>query len=263
MRINKSFILLFSIVIIIFFSSFTYSLSPSGGTVAAGTPQTSPTDGSGNNSAYAGNITYLGISGVSVTQTWQGYFGNVTGGITLADSSANAIYNWTLTEPSGEVYSSTNSSITWSSIQCFNFTANATGSVGSAGSTNLAGTNLTVLETRYNIISDDLDGVNETFSFTPAGEGHDAFVTASLSFSSAECLSTKLNNATGLLGANQFEEVLLYEPTTSSVVFASILEEGILNGFNQQDNDFQMIVLEDGHGADTTSTPYFFFVELQ
>ena len=120
-------IFLFSIIL---FSSSAISLTPSGASVSPLAPQTAPSDSSGNNSAYAGNITYLGISGISVTQSWQGYFGNVSGAIILADNNNNAIYNWTLAEPSGEVYSSTNSSITWSSIQCFNFTANATGSAG-------------------------------------------------------------------------------------------------------------------------------------
>ncbi len=119
------------------------------------------------------------------------------------------------------------------------------------------------METQFGILSDDVDGVNETFSFTPAGDGHDLFYTSNLQFSAGECLSTKLFNSGGGQATNQFEEALLYEPTSSSVIFASILEEGALNGFNQQDNDFEMIVLENGHGTDTSSTPYYFYVELQ
>ncbi len=264
--IKSSFIFIISLLtlsIVGVLISLSSAIQPNGGTVTPGTPQTAPSDTAGNNSAYAGNITFLGITGVVTTQTWQGYFGNVSGAIRLGDSSSNVIYNWSLAEPSGEVYSSTNSSITWTSIQCFNFTANTTGSAGSAGATNLAGTNLTLLEARYNIGDSDVDGVNETFSFAPAGDGHDAFTTANLAFTSGECLSTKAYDSSGSSVANRFEEVLLYEPATSSVVFASLLEQGTLNGFNSQDNDFEMIVLEDGHGADTTSTPYFFFVEIQ
>jgi len=238
------------------------AVTPTGGSVTAGTPQTTTADTAGNNSAFAGNTTYISITAFSSTQAWQGYFGNVSGTIQLADASDNIIYNWTLAEPQGEVYSSTNSTITWPNIQCFNFTANVTGSAGAAGATNLAGTNLSVLESRFNILTDDVDGVNETFSFTPSGDGHDAFTTANLQFSAGECLSTKVYSPSGPV-ANQFEEIIMYEPATTSVVFASLLEEGTLNGFNSQDNDFEMIVPEDGHGTDTSTTTYYFFVELQ
>ncbi len=231
--------------------------------ITAGTPQTTQADPAGNNSAFAGNITFLGITAFSTTQTWQGYFGNVSGTIQLGDASDNILYNWSLAEPAGEIYSSTNSTINWANLQCFNFTANTTGSAGSNGETNLAGTNLSVLETRFGILTDDADGVNETFSFSPAGDEHDNFFIASLQFSAGECLSTKPFNSSGASAVNQFEEVLLYDPVGSSVLFTSILEEGTLNGFNAQDNDFQMLVLEDGHGTDVTTTTYFFFSELE
>ena len=264
---KKSKYILLGILSLVFLStlffSFVNAVTPTGGSVTPGSPQTAPADTAGNNSAFAGNTTFLGVTAYSTTQTWQGYFGNVSGTIQLADASDNVIYNWTLAEPEGEVYASTNSSITWGNIQCFNFTANGTGGLGTAGSTNLGGANLTVLESTFNIGSSDADGVNETFSFVPAGDGHDAFTTASLSFGAGECLSTKLFNSGGGQASNQFEEVLLFEPATSSVVFTSLLEEGALNGFNSQDNDFQMMVLEDGHNSDVSATPYFFFVEIE
>ncbi len=255
-------LLILFVSIFVFFIFPAHSIQPTGGSVTAGTPQTAPADSAGSVPAQAGNVTPLNIVGYSSTQSWQGYFGNVSGTIQLADASDNVIYNWTLAEPSGEVYASTNSSIIWENIQCFNFTANATGSVGSAGTTNLAGTNLSVLESRFGILSDDVDGVNETFSFTPAGDPHDQFFTANLQFSAGECLSTKVYSPSGPV-ANQFEEALLYEPITSSVIFASLLEKGTLNGFNNQDNDFEMIVPEDGHGTDTSTTTYYFFVEIE
>ncbi len=241
------------------------AITPTGSSVTPGTPQTTQADTAGNDSAFAGNTTFIAITAFSSTQTWQGYFGNVSGVIQLADNSDNVIYNWTLAEPSGEVYASTNSSVSWPFIQCFNFSANGTGSASgeTAGGTNVKGVNLTVLESSFGILTDDVDGVNETFSFTPAGDGHDLFYTANLQFSAGECLSTKNYNSGGTPAANNFEEVLLFEPVTSSLVFASILEEGTLNGFNGQDNDFEMLVLENGHGTDTSTTTYYFFVELE
>ena len=258
----------FSIILVLFISTVilfifpAHSIQPTGSSVTPGTPETAPADNAGSVPAQAGNVTPLNIIGYSSTQSWQGYFGNVSGTIQLADASDNVIYNWTLAEPSGEVYASTNSSITWGNIQCFNFTADGIGTAGTAGATNLGGTNLSVLEANFGMLTDDVDGVNETFSFTPAGDGHDLFYTANLQFSAGECLSTKVYSPSGPV-ANQFEEILLYEPATSSVVFASLLEKGALNGFNNQDNDFEMIVPENGHGTDTTATTYYFFVEIQ
>ena len=72
--------------------------------------------------AWAGNVTGLNISAQSITQAWQGYFGNVTGIITLDDSYNRTLYDWTLADPEGEVYAA-NDTVTWTNIQCFNFTA--------------------------------------------------------------------------------------------------------------------------------------------
>ena len=54
--------------------------------------------------AYAGNITELNIVGTTITQTWQGFVGNVSGTITLDDSENNTLINWSLGDPEGEVY---------------------------------------------------------------------------------------------------------------------------------------------------------------
>jgi hypothetical protein len=255
------FLACFSTIMLI---SSVSSVGPSGGTVSPGTPETAPADAAGSHQAQAGNVTYIGITGFSTTQSWQGYFGNVSGTIQLADASDNVLYNWSLAEPEGEVYASTNNSISWANVQCLNFTANGTlSSAGETpGATNLGGYNLTQIENMFNISSDESDGLNETFSFLPSGDGHDAFTTANLLFSAAECLSTKVYSSAGPV-ANQFEEALLYEPTTRSIIFASILEKGILSGFNNQDNDFEMLVLENGHGTNVVSTTYYFFIELE
>mgnify|MGYP001572442383 CR=1 FL=1 len=243
--------------------SVVQAIQPNGGSTTVIRTETAPADTAGNHSAYAGNLTELTIAGFATTQSWQGYFGNVSGAIELSDASGDIIYNWSLSSPQGEVYSSTNSTITWTNIQCFNFTANGTGgsSGETAGATNLKGTNLTVLETRFNIASDDVDGVNETFNFTQGADGHDAFFTANSQFSASECLMTHVYSPSGST-SNQFEEVLLFEPATSSVVFASLLEDS-MSGYDNLAHDFEILVLEDGHSSDTSTTTYYFFVEIE
>ena len=235
---------------------------PYGAGVTEERSETAPIDSAGNDSAIAGNVSELTIKSYTTTQSWQGYFGNVSGVIQLADANDKVMYNWSQTSPTGEVYSSTNGTgIQWANIQCFNFTAmgNYTAESGTGGTTNLYGTNLSQLESAFNVAWDDVDGVDETF--TLIGSGHDLFYTANKQFDIGECRNTRIYNASGVGGDGQFEEVLLYEPVTTSVIFASILDENVL-GFDSASHDFEMLVLEDGHGTDTSVTVYYFYAEL-
>lgn len=217
----------------------------------------------GNITAFAGNITEITTpEGIGKTQAWAGYFGNASGTIMLADSSDNVMYNWSLASPEGEIFASINNSILWDNIQCFNFTAAGTyqDESGNGGTTSLYGKNLTQLETEYNIKTDDLDGVDETFYLYGLGT-HNTFYVNSKEFTEGECWNTRILDWTGFGQDNHFEEVLLYEPTTSSVVFTALLNQDVL-GFDNRTHDFEMIVLEDGHLTDTTVTTYYFYAVM-
>ncbi|MBR9705752.1 hypothetical protein GOV14_01835 [Candidatus Pacearchaeota archaeon] len=197
----------------------------------------------GNHSAIAGNVTEITITGASITQAWQGYYGNVSGTIQLADSSDNIFYNWSTTDAEGEIFASTNDSISWSDVGCFALTNDS-----------ISG-NLTLLESTFGIASSDADGVNETFTLN----NHAGFSIATTSFSSGECNNTKVF---GPNGAATFDEALMYDSGTNSTVFASILSDDT-SGFDSSVHDFEMLVLEDGHSGDVSTTPYFFYVELE
>lgn len=256
--------IVFVVVVLSVFSVPLFAVEPFGANITVGSSERAPVDNPTGVQAQAGNVTGLTISGYSVTQSWQGYYGNVSGTITLADAGDNVLYNWSVAEPEGEIYATTNSSVQWPTIQCFNFTATGTYADDSsqAGGTSLFGTNVSQLEASFNIGEDDVDGVNETFSLLGSGT-HDAFFTSQQEFSEGECPNTRSFSDAGSGESDKFEEVLLYEPETASVIFASIIEEESVLGFNQEDNDFQMLVLEDGHGIDTATTTYYFYVELQ
>lgn len=217
----------------------------------------------GEMDAFAGNITNIAIpQGLTITQSWQGFFGNVSGTIMLGDASDNVMYNWSLASPEGEVLASTNSSVLWSHIQCFNFTASGTyqDESGNGGSTNLYGTNLTQLEAQYGIEPNDLDGVDETFLLQGAGT-HNTFYINSNEFEEGECYNTRIIDSSGFGQDDHFEEVILYEPVTSSVVFCAILNENI-PGFDDKPHDFEILVLEDGHDTDTSTTTYYFYAVM-
>jgi hypothetical protein len=190
--------------------------------------------------AQAGNVTELNIVGVSTTQTWQGYFGNVTGTIQLANSNDNMMYDWALADPEGEIYATRLDSVSWENIECFNWTENGSW-----------------LESNFNIASDDVDGVNETFN----EYNHPVFYTNNIEIEMNSCMSTNIYDSSGISNNNYYDEVLLWDG--NDVIFTSLLEETSVLGFDGKDHDFEMLVLEDGHGTDLDTTPYYFYVELQ
>jgi hypothetical protein len=268
-RVNRLFFL--SVLLIVLLSVTVLAVEPFGATVTPTTPSVrAPEDIAGSDpNAIAGNITDMTVSGFSVTQSWQGYFGNVTGVITLSDANDNVMYNWSVASPEGEIYASTNQTVEWNYIQCFNLTATGTYTSDTAnnGSTSQYGTNMTILEDEFGIAFDDNDGVNETFNYNgtqPQGENliHDLFYTNNLLFTPGECVATHLFADSNSSEDSAFQEVLLYEPSTYSVVFMTILDEDE-RGFDDNPHDFQMIVLENGHGTDVATDTYYFWVELE
>ena len=261
--------IIFLIALLVFISSvsvFTNAIEPNGASINATRSERANASQPTSQEAQAGNVTQLNIFAYSTTQSWQGYFGNVSGVIQLADSNSYALYNWSLANPQGEVYASTNATISWTNIQCFNYTATGTytNEAGNGGTVNLYGTNLTLLESQFGIKNTSVDGVDETFTLIHGGAGqHDEFYTANKQFSEGECISTRLFSNTGTGENDKFEEVLLYEPTTASIIFTALIEPENVAGFDGNDYDFEMLVLENGRNGDTATTTYYFFVELE
>jgi len=237
---NKLSLILFISLVILALPSLVLAISPSGASLTSISNETGSLDPAGSHSAIAGNLTEVDVASTVTTQTWQGYFGNVTGTVQLADGSDNVMYNWSLASPEGEIYASVNNSVNWVGTQCYNnttFTSN--------------------LELEYNIANNDVDGIDETFSL----QDHDAFYVNNVLINTNTCMSTRIYGDTGAGVNAEFEEVLL-KGGSNETIFASILEENML-GFDSASHDFQMIVLEDGHNADTSTRPYYFFVELE
>jgi len=265
----KRILLVLLVVVTLFNISLVIAVEPFGASVSPLTSERAPEDSAQGIDALAGNVTELNIFGYSVTQSWQGYFGNVTGVITLNDNQDNVLYNWSLASPQGEIYASTNNSIVWNNIQCFNLTATGTyaSDTSNSGGTSQFGTNMSILESEFGIKYDDVDGVNETFNYNGTqaqGENliHNRFYTNNLLFTEGECIATHLFGDSNSSEDNNFQEVILYEPVTRSVVFTTLLNENVL-GFDNKPHDFQMIVLENGHGTDVSVDTYYFYVELE
>ncbi|MBW6442647.1 hypothetical protein K0A97_02590 [Patescibacteria group bacterium] len=249
-----------SIVLILSMTPFVFAEIQGAG-VEEGSSTTAPIEAPGSHDAFAGNLTELVLHSFSTTKTWQGYFGNVSGTIRLADASSNIMYNWSQAHPRGQVYASTNGTgIEWLDIMCFNLTAAGTfgaetpNTPGGSGLVSQNGLNYTQLHNMFNIPGYAGDGVNDTF----ISEDHRVFYTSSLEFN-ALCPTAKLLTYEA---GEVFQNVLLYEPTSRSVVFTALLEVEKL-GFDNRSHDFQMVVLEDGRGTDIDTTTYYFYLDIE
>ncbi|MEA2037227.1 MAG: hypothetical protein U9O94_06965 [Nanoarchaeota archaeon] len=261
----KAIVILVSIIITIIGSVYAVAPDPTGVENI-----TEVSSSSQNASAYspplvaaeANNITSLNIVGTSQTQTWQGYYGNISGTIILEDASNWTLYSWVALHPQGEIYAANKSSVTWSQIKCVNYTG-----VPNGGND---GVNLSVLEDMFGLASNDEDGVNETFSFNGTVEGgsvnHTGFYVGQYPIAGGSCPATDTYENDAAAGTN-FQEVLLTD--NESIIFTTIIENDQnssitgVTGFNNRMWDFQILVGDNGHNGDNAATSYYFFVELE
>lgn len=218
--------------------------------------------------AEAGNVTELSINATTPTRAWQGYYGNITGKITLDDSNNNTLYDWTDIDPKGEIFASINSSINWPTIRCFNLSG------PDAGNSYWTPTTIygTTENNRTGITDEDSDSINATFNWTV----HKQFNVGTVIINQSMCpmTATYVNNASKIKTFDTvFVELLLTDgssPGGNALVFTTFIEnDDTYNntdvvGFDNYTHDFQMLVLEDGHpGAqEDERTLYYFWVEL-
>ena len=201
--------------------------------------------------ALAGNVTQISIVGNTVTQTWQAYYGNVSGTLTLDNADNDTIYDWSLADPEGEIYASEATvDFTHGNIFCYDFDAT---DVGNSDFNTLA-----EYEALLGLEPDDADGINETFT---EGTNYDSFYVGSYLID-ATCPTTQMYDQNGQQDADKFQEVLLYDNASDKLVYTAIIEQDQL-GFDGSAWDFEMIVGENGHDGDTTTTTYYFYVELE
>jgi hypothetical protein len=187
--------------------------------------------------AQAGNVTQIRINGTSITTSWQGFYGNITGKIMLADAQGNNFYDWNLSNPSGEVYASRSNAVTWANINCS------------------SATNITAEETALGQNATDPDSVSRTFTSVL----HPAFDVGAVNVHN--CSSTQAYNSSGTKGSGFWQVILSDKANT---VYTTVLDKTPQKGFNNLSWDFQLMVGENGKpGNETTATQYYFYVELQ
>ncbi len=197
--------------------------------------------------AEAGNVTELDIYGVSQTIHWQGWYGNISGTITLEDAQGNVLYNWTSAEPQGEIYVARSNTITWNNVACFSD----------------AGTwSYDLEEAQVAITSDDPDGVNETFTTTD----HPTFYLGSDTITGCPTAWTYVNSAAQ---NSRFPMVLLEDDANSVAIYTTIIENRDdgnstdVVGFDGVTHDFQIMVPENGTLGNLVTTTYYFWVQIE
>ena len=199
--------------------------------------------------AEAGNVSELKMNTTTITQGWQGYYGNITGIIVLDDASNNSMYTWDWADPYGEIFATRDTDgIDW-------------------GAGNIICANISHIVTEESNLNfnlgtgQDADGINETFNKTT----HPAFNVSSNNFAANQCnftVSTYVDDAVD--ASRKFNETLLYSSSDTALVYAAFIVQGGADGFKTGTTkyDFQMLVAEDGHQGDTSTTDYYFYVEL-
>jgi hypothetical protein len=239
------------LLIMVSFASFLLA-EPTGPNVI----NESPSESRGTNSPYtlnaeAGNITALSVDATTVTKSWQGYYGNITGSITLDNSDNYTMYDWSQTNPEGEIYASNSSTVTWANIKCVNFSATLNG-------TGAEGMNLTSLETMYGMNGWDPDGINETFKYIYTDAS--GFYVGSVTINTDDRCPLTYTYVNDSSQTTDFQEVLLTD--NASIIYTTLIEQNAPGFITNVTNDFQILVGEDGHQGSSGTTPYYFFAEI-
>lgn len=202
--------------------------------------------------AQAGNVSLLMVNTSTLTGRWQGYYGNISGIVTLQSANGFRMYEWgngVGISVAGEVYASNNTVGDWTRVLCVNLTGNST-------NTSTYGPNATIIEAMYGAGISDIDGVDETFT------GIEEITVGNSNL--INCPTAMLYNGSGSVNALNWNVTLLYEnstaiETTRSIIYGAIIQNNE-NSFNNKTTDFQMIVGE--NGGISAATTYYFYVEL-
>jgi hypothetical protein len=221
---NRS--VLLGIILVISLSSIAFATEPDGATVTVGTPETKQPTDPGNVTADGGNITQVNLTAEVSTLAWQGFYGQVTGLITLEDNTGDVLYSWNVTNASGEVLASRNSTIDFTTV---------------SGVTNCS--------TDEDLTGTGTDRVNNTFT-----NGTVSFEIASVSITAACNTFTYVNNATQ---TNRYQEIILNATGVTSIYVTKINDT--TTSFDGTLQDYQMIVPD---FSNTTTSTYYFFVEI-
>jgi hypothetical protein len=185
-----------------------------------------------------GYIGKLNLTASIQNLRWKAFVGWVNGLFTLEDSSGSKIYDWSLTQISGQVYATRASgTISWGDIAC-------------ASITNMEDENIALSHTSVD------DNLTTTFSSST----HSALVVGGVPIGTNACDFSLNTYVDGTTQDTDFEEIVLTD--TTNIIYATILEDNA-TGFDNHGYDFQMIVPENGSSVWSGIIPYYLYIELR
>ena len=216
------------------------------------------------NNASAGNVTHFNIVGKSMTQSWQGYAGNISGTISLEDSSGFVMYDWSLADPEGEIYATYMPTVDWTNgtITCWNWSYGFSGYGGTDADyvqlDELEGWDSSPDPSIYRgagqdlgMATDDVDGVNETFNYTwgaESGLGGSGWSTHSPFYVGISLINGSCNNRNAKsCGAENWAKA----PCPSVRTYGTNAS-GDLPGTKTENATFEEVLLYSDGGSDAT-----------
>lgn len=197
---------------LIYYSVYVVS-APIGATLTPGISERKPGVNATNITAQAGNVTFLTVDLSQTSGIWQGYYGEVTGGILLEDASGNTFYDWNVVDAVGEVYATRRVVTDWSILNCSNQT------------------DIYMEEERLTIQNSSSEGINDTFTLTLS---HPDFVANNKVISGCRCTRT-YNETEG-----KFWNVIL-NTDENTTIYTSLMDNNEI-GFDGTTVDFQLLV---------------------
>ena len=184
-----------------------------------------------NHTARGGFVANADISGSTQTRKWQGYFGEISGNLTLENAAAAQMYSWAVTNISGQVYATQDNAIVWTNIAAQN--------------------NCTIDEA---ITGTGRDRVSNTFTNSSNSQFDVGNITIAVNSS-----CTAYTYVNGAPQSSVFEEVILTDDSGATTGIYTALLENDATGFDGSTHDFQMIVPASPAVAGTV---YYFYLEL-
>jgi len=231
-------VVLLMIVVGLFYAGMTSVFGVQGATsIAAG--ETSRANFSDDSTAslavQSGNVTQLNITGTAISDHWAGFYGEVSGNMTLSNAAGDVFYEWEgLNAIAGEVFASTSGSVDWSTIAC----------IGATGIANL--------ETALGIVPTDADRINQTYTVAT----HPGITVAGTALSACNTTNAYINTGKD---ATTFYQILLADTSgDGNPVFTTLINE-TTTGFDGVTHDFQLLVGEEDSAA---TTDLYFYIEL-
>ena len=191
-----------------------------------------------NITTKGGTITTMLMNSTTQNPHWKAYVGNISGKLALSDSRNYTIYDWELTQISGEIYVTRNDSVDWSTIRCANIT------------------DVAKEETAMNHTATADDSIRNTFDMA---NNHTGFWAGPNEIKEDSCNFTTRTYVNSSLKTDSFQEVLLSDG--SSLVYTTLINNDAY-GFDKSLYDFQLIVAEKGTDGPVSSTTYYFYAEL-